>query len=185
MPEFLIIDPWIPVQAPLTNGSDNRSAANLAAVMVQFDVVNAQRYSKRVLSGNDHTDTFCNIFVADVTAALAAPIPHWWLKSEFDVDGMLHWCERYALAYGWRKVSEEEARTAANAGQPAVAGWCRHVLPSGHVETGHIAMLLPTPAPSVFQRVAAAGARCLFDVPITASFGVDYKQHPMMYFIHP
>lgn len=179
--DFLHIDPWVPVQAPLTNGNDNRSSMRLATVIAQFNVEGAARYKPRALNVGARIDTFCNIFVSDVTAALACPIPHWWLRQEFNVDDMVNWLAKRS---DWAAVSEEEARRAANLGCPTVAAWKQHRLPSGHIETGHIAIMMPTPESVVHPKVAAAGAQCLFDAPITQSFGSDYRTHPMQYFTH-
>src|SRR5438067_1564270 len=71
--------PWKPTSPPLTNGSDNRSAANYAAVVKQFDVANNGRYTP---NQQGKGETYCNIFLWDVTRALACEVPHW-----VDADG--------------------------------------------------------------------------------------------------
>lgn len=181
--DWLIVDPWIPVQAPRTNGSDYRSPGALAEVLAQFDVVNTPRYKKRDLTADGQAETFCNIFVSDATKALACEVPHWWLRHELDVDQMMVWLQRAPAMHGWGQQAEEVARLAANKGQPVIAVWPGHMFGGAKV-AGHIAMLMPTPAASIQPRCAAAGATNVFDAPLSASFGVDFRQHPMMYFVH-
>lgn len=144
----------MPVTAPVRNGAANRNPGSLNAVLDQFAVETTNRYQPSLFS------TYCNIFVWDVTRAMNAEIPHWIsrkdktpymynsllsysrnaeLAFELNVNMLYEWMETHAGAIGYREVSEQEARAAANIGQPAVALW-KNPKEGG---SGHIVVLRP------------------------------------------
>lgn len=115
--------------------------------------------------------TFCNCYVAVLTAALRAPIPprlanlqHAWLSSD---EGRMA---------GWMPVDSETARARAALGYPTVASWRN---PKDSMP-GHIALLVPAPQGATGVYVTAAGAENFVRAPIGRSFGLnrpDYFTH--------
>lgn len=115
--------------------------------------------------------TFCNAYVAVLTAALRTPIPprlanlqHAWLSSD---EGRMA---------GWMPVDSETARARAALGYPTVASWRnpKDSLP------GHIALLVPAPQGATGVYVTAAGAENFVRAPLGRSFGLnrpDYFTH--------
>lgn len=166
------------LDAPLTNDSSSRSPEALRAVLAQFNVESSPRYQpKRGADGK--LTTFCNIFMWDATRALMAEIPHWvgeeGDRRELNCNNTLGWLELHGPAAGWRETKDPLVAAAhASNGGPAIVIWRN---PSGG--PGHVAMLLPSSGTEV--RIAQAGARCLFDVPLD-EFGVV---HGRRYFTHP
>jgi hypothetical protein len=141
--------------------------------MDQFQVETAARYQVRDITGDGKKETFCNIFVSDVTNTLWAEIPHK-LNGEWqDVTANAKWLR--AGNGGWRVAQPSEAQTAANNGQPAVVVWVSH--DGGH---GHIAMLRPSLGRGGIW-ISQAGARRYRDVPLQVGFA---GLAPLEFFIH-
>ena len=129
---------WRPATPVATSHEGNRNSELYSAVIDQFNVETAERY-RPYRNG----DTYCNIFMWDVTAAMGAEIPHWAdsvtgePRSYPDTDGATElnavaideWLRKHGPAYGWREVDAETAQRYANEGKPAVttAGQNRHV----------------------------------------------------------
>ncbi len=134
-----------PVNPPLVNEPGQRDRAMYANVINQFGVGSNPRYTPRDIDKNGSQDTFCNIFVWDVTRAMGAEIPfHVSLEdghspvavakgNYMDANEMTRWLSEHGTKYGWREVSAEEAQSSANAGQPAVVAWDSHSSKAGHV----------------------------------------------------
>ncbi|MBS1151852.1 MAG: Muramidase (flagellum-specific) [Myxococcaceae bacterium] len=122
---------WEPVTAPVRSNASNRSRGLYDDVVNQFAVGVNLRYARR--DGN----TYCNIFVWDVTKAMGAEIPHWVNGRELDANSCNSWLRSQGAAHGWKQLSASEAQAAANRGQPAVASW------NNPVGIGHIAMVRP------------------------------------------
>lgn len=159
------------LDAPMTSAPCQRSPDALRAVAGQFAVETAPRY--RPKDGK----TYCNIYLWDVTRALGCEVPHWvgppGMRSETTANALVTWLLAEGSTLGWREDDERAAVAHAAFGRPAVAAWRN---PAGH---GHVALLLPSPDGEA--RVAAAGARCLFDVPLVESFGRIYG---IRFFLH-
>ena len=64
---------WLPTNPIVKGNEECRSPALLDRLIEQFDVENSARYTPHKHGG----DTYCNIFVWDVTSALGAEIPHY------------------------------------------------------------------------------------------------------------
>lgn len=157
---------WDPPRLGLTNGSDNRSAANLLAVVAQFpidDPFYAPGYGL----------TWCNIFIWHVTLHLCAELPHWIRGFETRANDLYLWLDHklqnggamQGPEMGWREVEEHEARALANQGHPVVAAWFN----PNPKKSGHIALVIPSV--NEVTMVAQAGARCTLSAPLAACFG--------------
>lgn len=108
--------------------------------------------------------TFCNCYVAVLTAALRCPIPpllanlqNAWLKSD---EGRMA---------GWMPVDSETARARATLGYPTVASWAN----PRHDKPGHIALVVPAPQGATNIHVSAAGAENFVRAALGRSFGVN------------
>lgn len=161
-------------EAKVTNTQDKRSPATLARVVEQFHVADNPRYQR------EGKTTFCNIFVWDVTTALGAPIPHWVDAQsnapadayapgarELNCNAWATWLPGYGARVGWAGVRADDARSAANRGEPCIALWRN---PTGG--PGHVAVVLPSPGRDL--RIAQAGLRCFEDEPLSHGFGSVY-----------
>jgi hypothetical protein len=139
-----IAKPWEDITPPVTNEDGNRDPDLYSAVLDQFSVVINPRYRKNQQNENE---TYCNIFVWDVTKAMGAEIPHWidengqpvpqFSGTEQGANDMIDWLEEYGRDQGWGMVVAEEAQAMANLGKPVVVTWKN---PGG---IGHIAMVRP------------------------------------------
>lgn len=123
---------WKPAVPAVTSDETDRSAALLRRVIDQFNVEGAERYTPYKYG----RDTYCNIFVWDVTSALGCEIPHFVDASgdvrtypdiagarELNAPATQAWLLGHGARYGWREVSAEEAQAHANSGGPAVVSW--------------------------------------------------------------
>lgn len=160
---------WEPVTAPITNGSDHRSAPALETVLAQFDLAHA-RYVATA------TDTFCTTLGWDVTRALGCEVPHYWLAGdrviEQDANAIANWFALYgALRHGWLPVDMVNAIAGVNAGMP-VCGIAKN--PSGH---GHMVIGRPTP-PGSELLCKMAGRINADSIQLSKAFG---GLHPMLY----
>lgn len=140
---FLPAAAWLPASFRTAGKVNNRSANNLRQVIGQFDVESAERY-RPYKNGN----TYCNIFVWDVTSALGCEIPHYVDRDtgaprvypdtkgayELDANGTHDWLAKHGANYGWYEVSAEDAQRYANAGYPAVTAWKNSSGGAGHVQ---------------------------------------------------
>lgn len=138
---------WEPVNAPVSSTPADRSASRYADVINQFAVGTNPRYAPR--GGN----TYCNIFVWDVTRAMGSEIPHWVGQRELDANGVNAWLNHSGTAAGWRRVDARTAQEWANKGRPSVASWNN---PGG---IGHGAMVRPGAVTSSGPASAQAGGR--------------------------
>jgi len=145
---------------PLTNSvQQGRNRNTYDQVINQFGVGTNPRYTPR--NGN----TYCNIFVWDVTRAMGAEIPHWVQRDgtparpfdrgarELSANGTVRWLNRHGARYGWRRVTADEAQRNANRGRPTVVVMPR---PGG---TGHVAIVRPGVNGPRGPAMAQAGAR--------------------------
>ncbi len=130
LPQYYSVDP------PLKNNWPNRNPMVYSNVINQFAVEHNKRYAPK---GND---TYCNIFVWDVTKAMGVEIPHVidkdgnsipWKSGEDEqlVTEMITWLDTHGKDKGWRKATALEAQEMANNGHPAIAIQANY--PHGHV----------------------------------------------------
>lgn len=135
------VQPWLPVDAPVRNSPSDRRPGRYLAVIDQFEVGKNPRY-KQDQQGKG--ETYCNIFIWDVTRAMGVEIPHWVDKKnhpaaigggrELDANGAIEWLQSQE---SWKKVDSEQAQELANQGFPVVAA---RLNPDG---IGHIAIVRP------------------------------------------
>lgn len=144
----LTAPPSVPVSPGITSDSSGRSAGRYSAVINQFCVETNPRYA---VNQKGRGDTYCNIFVWDVTSAMNAEIPHYYNAktgepmnrgdenaSEMNANAMFDWLKEYGGEYGWKEVTAEEAQSLANAGRPVVTALKR---PGAH---GHVQVVCPS-----------------------------------------
>jgi hypothetical protein len=135
------VRPWLPADAPLKSAPGERNPDLYSAVIDQFAVEKNPRY-RRDQQGKG--ETYCNIFIWDVTRAMGAEIPHWVGQEnnssvlgkgiELDANGVIRWLQ---VQGEWQEVGPERAQDLANQGFPVVAAWLN---PGG---IGHIAVVRP------------------------------------------
>lgn len=175
--------PWCPPQqweyvtAPLTNGSDNRSAQRLVAVIAQFDVEHNPRYQpvkEKQPDGSFALRTFCKTLVWDVTRALGCEVPHWFRGKETTANDLEAWFAGSGRTQGWRQVLGDEAMRLAQQGLPT--------LPYRRSATGpgHIGIVVPAFPTDIGVQVAQAGAVCFSHGSLDRGFG----RVPVKFFTH-
>ena len=130
---------WKPTSPAIVSDQNNRSPSTLRQVIDQFDVEHSERYTPYRRGG----DTYCNIFLWDVTSALNCEIPHF-VNAETgvprgypDIKGATElnavatedWLTQFGPNYGWRETNAATAQDYANQGKAAVttAGTIGHV----------------------------------------------------------
>ena len=133
----------------VTSDAASRSAALYSDVIAQFQVETNPRYA---VNKDGTGDTYCNIFMWDVTRAMGAEIPHYvdadtlearyWPDvsgaKELNANGIYDWLFKKGSDYGWKQVTAAEAQALANGGSPVVTAWKN---PSGH---GHVQVVAPS-----------------------------------------
>jgi hypothetical protein len=174
--------PWSDIVAPLTNPSDERDSRIYNAVLNQFGVESNSRYKANQQGKNE---TYCNIYVWDVTKAMGAEIPHWvdrngnpvpqYTGRELNANGVVNWLETNGNSNGWHTLSAEQAQSIANSGKPVVATYDN---PNG---IGHVAMVRPGEYSSeTGPAIAQAGSRNMNNTTVRETFGsrnVVYYYH--------
>lgn len=177
---------YLPVTAPRSFGSLQRTPENLDDVLDQFRVETTPRYQR---SSNG---TKCNIFLHDVTKACGCAIPIVWqvgLKHvEMNANNQYEWMLRYGVAsHGWLEVPEAVAQAEADKGRISVAMFYntklkRPWLPAGALNQplpGHVAAFRPSHgAPGSW--IAQAGAENFSRGLLHSTFG----NLPTKYFTH-
>ena len=163
--------PWVPININdlnYTSNKNNRSPELYLKVLRQFDVANNVRYEKRVIASINgrqleipysewvfmknnlksankfkyiRTNTYCNIYMWDVTKAMGVEIPHYMKQNsntvELNANMIAQWLNSSGERYGWKEVGFNEAIARANQGYPTVLAAYR----PGKI--GHVAMVSP------------------------------------------
>ena len=181
-------EPWRPVNTRyLTNNyPGQRSAKNYARVIEQFEVENRARYQAR------DKNTFCNIFVWDVTRAMHAEIPHWVDESdrpcpmgcgrELQSNATLNWLEKHGHNYGWQEYRGKDMVDLKNhvaRGCPAVA-----IYRNSSGQPGHIAIVHPLQRDEQDLYIAHAGAENSEYIQLDKGFGNNISLADIRFFIH-
>lgn len=120
-----------------------RTPEALMAAVAGLEVETAEKYRKRDVTGDGIPETFCNVFVHDVTSALGCPVPLLLANAQID------WLNSQDF---WTPSTVLEAEWAAGKGEPVVAGWKAR---SSH---GHIALGVPAKYGESGLWIAQAGA---------------------------
>lgn len=173
---------WLPedialtARPPLVNVPGNRSKDAIRAVVAQFQVESHPRYKARDIDGNGVRDTFCNVFLADVTAALSCPVPRRigavWIRAN---DQYLWLSTQVGIEAGWIPGDMAIAGLRVDAGRPTVAAWRN--MTGG---PGHVALVVPPPKGRMGLYVAQAGAVNSEAMPLRAAFG----SRPVSFYSH-
>lgn len=143
----------------------------LRAVIKELDVAKNERYAKVWNEKRKRWDTWCNIFVTDVTDAMGVAPTHWMSKDgspskiggevEMNANRLVRWLAEHGETYGWSEQDRLSAFDAAARGHLVLV-----VYDSGSDKSsGHVAVLLPE------GTIAQAGARNFVGETIAAGFG--------------
>lgn len=132
------------VSLKLTSVPGNRNPVLYRSIIDGFDVENNPRYA---VNQKGAGDTYCNIFLWDVTSAMGAEIPHYTDRDtgapaaagaenalRMNANRMTDWLNTHGPRYGWHEVGSEQAQALANRGCPAVAVWKNREGGHGHVQ---------------------------------------------------
>ena len=184
---------WKPCVPELTGDQTNRSADVYNQIINQFDVEGNDRYLN---NKQGKGDTYCNIYMWDVTSAMGAEIPHYVNEAgepvayenrreenahALNANAIFNWLANNGETYGWRKVSPEEAQMHANAGHPAVTAWRN---PQGH---GHVQVVCPSADGAYNEEtgvtVSQAGSKRLQYAVITDVFKGSALEN-VTYYVH-
>ncbi len=177
--------PWLPVLARCRSRSTRRSPELYDAVIDQFRVEVNQRYQR---DAQGREETYCNIFVWDVTLAMGAEIPHWITHAgipasptrglETSANAAIGWLYAAGNRYGWQQVRMGEAQAFANRGAPAVAVW------RNEPGSGHMAMLRPGAATEDGPQLADAGEANHRRARAAHVFAAGWRGNEIAYFAH-
>ncbi|MCL2012245.1 MAG: hypothetical protein FWG75_05595 [Cystobacterineae bacterium] len=191
---------YFPTHAAIKNNANNRSAQNYNEVIDQFVVGVNHRYQKGQQGGSE---TYCNIFVWDVTRAMGAEIPFWTDKKGNAItppeneehktellnkgykpntaNDMHDWLEKNGAQNGWIKVTADDAQKAANKGQLTVASWKNtEVDNNGKPRSGHVGIVRPGKTNKNGPALAQAGRNNFNKGHVKNGFG----QNPVSYWVH-
>ncbi len=165
-------DRYSPIDAPLVNDQHGRSTYEYFNVIKQFDVKNSLRYARGA-------DTFCNIYVSDVTRAMHAEIPI------MKANDMVGWLHTTGEQRSWHRADARMIQEMADGGHPAIAIWKNTGInaKTGKPRHGHVAMVRPgTMNDPRGDAISAAGAKTIDAKHMT---GGDKKDRPEGYFNKP
>ncbi len=181
-----------PANPNITSQQGARSPGLYRNVIDQFQVETNPRYAVNKKGNND---TYCNIFLWDVTRAMGAEIPHYvdpvTLEArsyadtggakELNANGIYDWLGKKGADYGWVQVTPEQAQQYANQGHPVVTAWKN--TQGGH---GHVQVVCPSNDgqydPSRGVTIAQAGRTLTSYKPITDIYNESLKS--VVYYAH-
>ena len=179
------LHPWEPVWPRRSGTRSSRDTFTYEAAIDQFSVQTNRRYRKHRVGRNE---TYCNIFVWDVTCAMNAEIPHWLAENreparagrgrEVTANDAIEWLRTDGTRFGWRAVNAADARQHANRGCPAIAAWSN---PGG---IGHIAVVRPGPATADGPLVAQAGETNSRAIATAHAFRTAWPSGDVRFFAH-
>ncbi len=179
-----------PTTPAIRSNETNRSAALYRQVIDQFSVETNPRYA---VNKKGHGDTYCNIFMWDVTSAMGAEIPHYINPEtgapmtypnvkgarELSANGIYNWLGEHGSKYGWFQVTPEEAQALANQGRPVVTAFKK----SPH---GHVQVVCPSKDGLYDAKrgvtIAQAGRRLRSYTPITSIYNESLSK--VVYYAH-
>jgi len=180
-----------PTNPPVRGNAANRSKALYDNILNQFAANKNPRYAHR------NGSTFCNIFVWDVTRAMAAEVPHWVDRNgdpgkvgkpnqELNANQLNDWFHKHGARHGWSQVTLAVGIQRANQGYPVVASWKNKKVPApGKRAIGHIAMIRPgLPSAEGAPWMAQAGAKNRNYIRMFGAGGVWAKTTPVEVWTH-
>lgn len=164
---------WEEVNPDVINTPDKRSPEAYLAAAKQFQVESNPRYARGHANPGVGKETYCNIFLWDVTKAMSCEVAHWVDPAtgvevpmgkgvELSANGVCDWFARHGLDFDWMQCSKKKAMDRASKGFPTVVTWNN---PGG---IGHVAVILPG---TDFCHIAQSGATNFFDANIAKGFG--------------
>jgi len=179
---------WRPTTPVIVNTPGQRSPAMLRAVVDQFNVDKAERY-RPGREGN----TYCNIFVWDVTRAMGAELPFYTdpatgePRYHPDTKGakamgaiaMDKWLQDHGEKYGWQEIDAQAAQMHANMGRPVVTT-------AGSI--GHVQIVVPSKDGSFDPvrgvTIAQAGRQNSNYMYISGSYNAHRLNNHVRYWVH-
>ena len=182
------VEQWKSTVPALTSNQHFRSPQLYRNVIDQFQVETAERY-KPFRNGN----TYCNIFVRDVTSAIGAEIPLYTDPMTGDpryypdikgatamgATAMEQWLSTCGSEYGWHEVDARTAQMHANQGRPAVTS-------AGSL--GHVQIICPSRDggfdPIRGVAIAQAGRIVTSYTHISSIYGSSALNSKVKYWIH-
>ena len=180
-----------PVYPLITSDYTSRSPELYRQVINQFSVETNPRYA---VNKAGRGDTYCNIFLWDVTRAMGAEIPHYVDPEtnapmqypnvagarEMTANRIYDWLHENGADYGWYEVGPEQAQMLANQGRPVVTALRND---SGH---GHVQVVCPSSDgvydPQRGVTIAQAGRHLTSYRPITGIYNASLPR--VSYFAH-
>ncbi|MPZ48209.1 MAG: hypothetical protein GEU75_02665 [Dehalococcoidia bacterium] len=179
------VKPWMPVQARYRGQTGGRRPEFYNLIIDQFEVESNQRYRK---NRQGHNETYCNIFVWDVTRAMGAEIPHWvddagdpavaLTGRETTANDAVSWLTMHGERFGWREVDMLTAQELANMGQPVVAVWLNNA------SAGHMAVVRPGQLSEQGPTMAQAGEADSRLIQAGNAFPTAWQNRQVAYFTH-
>lgn len=177
--------PWLPVLARYRSSGGSRSPERYDTIIDQFAVEANQRYRR---NAQGRGETYCNIFVWDVTRAMGAEIPHWVTDGgepmspthglETNTNAAIGWLHAHGRRHGWREMRMDEAQAHANRGAPAVAVW------RNDPGIGHMAIVRPGAATEDGPPLADAGETNHGRTRAAHVFTTGWRRDDLAYFAH-
>lgn len=162
----------------LSSTRDSRDPTRLMAIIAEHHLRGHARYTPRDVTGDGVNETWCNLFVQDVSEAMSVMVPR-----QMRANQLVQWLAQDAAPFDWECLSLETqsdedaahvAQAMADQGQLALAGW---VNPAG---PGHLAVVVPSLGePGVW--IAQAGRTNFTRAPLAQGFGgriVTFFGHP-------
>ncbi len=137
-----------------------RTRENYLAVIALERVETNPLYARRDVTGDGKPETFCNLFVSNVTKALGCPIP-WKLAN----DQFTWLISDQGRATGWIQIESIGSTALVELGAVVIAIWCN---PGGQ---GHVAMVVPSPDGAGGLFIAQAGRHNFSCEPLEKGFG--------------
>ncbi len=198
-PAWVVEDIAKPLDAPVTNTKEERTAINYYNILAEFRVETALRYQPK------DGKTYCNIYAWDVANAMDIILPHYLtqdLKSAdagsyyYTASANVYACflETRGLEYGWKPVEAKEAQERANLGYMTIGVWKNTNAAvddngvSAHYPSGHIVLIRPQPTGSIYQKskgpyIAQAGSYNTMNANIKDVFNILQRQK-VVYYTH-
>ncbi len=198
-PSWVLEDFTQPLEAPITNMREERSAIEYYNILAEFRVETALRY--RPAEGK----SYCNIYAWDVANAMDIKLPHYLTKDMrladkdayyYTASANVYACflEVRGLEYGWKTVTAKEAQERANLGYMTIGVWKNPNAATdengvcAHYPSGHIMLIRPQPTGSVYRTfkgpyIAQAGSFNTINANVSDVFNA-IRRSQVVYYTH-